>query len=92
MISGILTGGIPGFRMVICCFTHPLVWLGGLDVFLFVSAAIPGRDDIMLSPLALINPNWHRSRRRLVCLFLLFCFVCLVFAFGFCFGLFVVTS
>ena len=56
VISGILAGGIPGFRMVICCFTHPLVWPGGLDVFPIVAAAIPWRDDIMLSPLALINP------------------------------------
>ena len=40
VISGILAGGIPGFRMVICCFTHPLVW-PGLDVFPIVAAAIP---------------------------------------------------
>ena len=87
--------GIPGFRMVICCFTHPLVWLDGLDVFLFVSAAIPWRDDIMLSPLALINQNWHRSRRRLVCLLCVLLFSVLFawfFAFGFCYGLFVLTS
>ena len=31
-------GGIPGFRMVLCCFTHSLVWPGGLVVFgLFVA-------------------------------------------------------
>ena len=33
VISGILAGGIPGFRMVLCCFTHSLVWPGGLVVF-----------------------------------------------------------
>ena len=38
VISGILAGGIPGFRMVLCCFTHSLVWPGGLVVFgLFVA-------------------------------------------------------
>ena len=36
MISGILAGGIPGFRMVLCCFTHSLVWPGGLGVLFFV--------------------------------------------------------
>ena len=36
MISGILAGGIPGFRMVLCCFTHSLVWPGGFDVLSFV--------------------------------------------------------
>ena len=42
VISGILAGGIPGFRMVLCCFTHSLVWPGGLGVFcLFCCFAIP---------------------------------------------------
>ena len=26
VISGILAGGIPGFRMVLCCFSHLRVW------------------------------------------------------------------
>ena len=26
MISGILAGGIPGFRIELCCFPHPLNW------------------------------------------------------------------
>ena len=26
VISGILAGGIPGFRTVLCCFTHSTVW------------------------------------------------------------------
>ena len=26
MISGILAGGIPGFRIELCCFLHPLKW------------------------------------------------------------------
>ena len=34
VISGTLAGGIPGFRMVRCCFTHSLVWPGVLGVFI----------------------------------------------------------
>ena len=49
VISGILAGGIPGFRMVLCCFAHLLVWSCDFDVLLFVSAAIPCLDDTMLS-------------------------------------------
>ena len=26
VISGILAGGIPGFRIELCCFLHPLTW------------------------------------------------------------------
>ena len=26
VISGSLAGGIPGFRIVLCCFTHTTVW------------------------------------------------------------------
>ena len=28
VISGILAGGIPGFRIGLCCFSHPFVWPG----------------------------------------------------------------
>ena len=35
-----------------CCFTRLLVWPGDFDVLPFVSAAIPCRDDTMLSSLA----------------------------------------
>ena len=46
VISGILAGGIPGFRMVLCCFTHSLVWPGGLGVFvLFV--ALPYHTEMI---------------------------------------------
>ena len=40
VISEILAGGIPGFRMELCCFLHPLTWplvfFCGFFVFLFV--------------------------------------------------------
>ena len=45
VISGILAGGIPGFRMVLCCFTHSLVWPGGLCVFSFV--ALPYHTEMI---------------------------------------------
>ena len=41
--------GIPGFRMVLCCFAHPEVWPCDFVVLPFVSAAIPCQDDTMLS-------------------------------------------
>ena len=44
VISGILAGGIPGFRIVLCCFTHSTVWQcdGCVCVFSFVLfAAVP---------------------------------------------------
>ena len=49
VISGILAGGIPGFRMVLCCFAHLEVWPCDFVVLPFVSAAIPCQDDTMLS-------------------------------------------
>ena len=30
VISGILAGGIPGFRMELCCFSHPPTWPFGV--------------------------------------------------------------
>ena len=36
MISGILAGGIPGFRIELCCFLHPAVAHGGFVVFLLL--------------------------------------------------------
>ena len=35
-ISGILAGGIPGFRIVLCCFTHSAVWRCVCCVFGFL--------------------------------------------------------
>ena len=49
VISGILAGGILGFRIVLCCFAHPMVWpsdfsfcvVGSLLTALLISYAIP---------------------------------------------------
>ena len=53
VISGILAGGIPGFRMVPLLLHSPsgMAWFF-FDVLRSVSAAIPYRDDTMLSSLA----------------------------------------
>ena len=89
--------GIPGFRMVLCCFTHSLVWPGGLGVFCLICCfAIPYWDDTRLSPLASINPfhPWTGTCHvtdllvLVVFWFAWFCvFVfCLFLVFWFCFG------
>ena len=44
VISGILAGGIPGFRVVLCCFAHLGVWPCYFVVFPF---AIPCQDDVL---------------------------------------------
>ena len=59
-----------------CCFTHLLVWPCDFGVLPSVSAAIPCRDDTMLSPLALISLWTGTSHAS----FWLFCFVLLRFA------------
>ena len=56
VISGSWLGRSLVSAWCLCCFTHPLVWPCDFDVLPFVSAAIPRRDDTMLSPLALISP------------------------------------
>ena len=76
VISGILAKGIPGFRIVLCCFAHTTVWRCDVCVSLGSSFSIichtNTRDDTMLSPLT----------QSLVLL-------CFVFV---CFGLFVVSA
>ena len=52
VISGILAGGIPGFRMVLLLLHSPSYGLVIFWVLPFVFAAIPCRDNTMLSSLA----------------------------------------
>ena len=40
VISGILAGGIPGFRIVLCCFTHSAVWRCVFCVFGFIFCVV----------------------------------------------------
>ena len=52
VISGILAGGSLVSAWCFCCFTRLLVWPCDFVVLPFVSAAIPCRDDTVLSSLA----------------------------------------
>ena len=78
VISGILAGGIPGFRIELCCFYHPLTWpLSVIPCFLcFASCSVAilimthKMSSCMLFPLLVAIP--------LLCVF-------------FCFGLVVVV-
>ena len=85
VISGILAGGIPGFRIELCCFYHPLTWpLCVIPCFLcFASCSVAilimihKMSSCMLFPLLVAIP--------LLCVFCLFWFgsgcvfvVCLV--------------
>ena len=101
MISEILAGGIPGFRIELCCFLHPLkwpmviLWLV-LLFFCFMGLRQHGtyivicmrRDDTKLSPLALIDLFTHKlvTVTSLLCgCVVVLLFVCVVFV-CFCFG------
>ena len=90
VISGILAGGIPGFRMVLCCFPHLCVW----PCVCFVSPfflclvscfglAILGCDDTMLPSLHESTKELVASHRVSVFVFVLVLFLCFVL-FWFC--------
>ena len=76
VISGILAGGIPGFRIELCCFYHPLTWpLCVISCFLcFASCSVAilikthKMSSCMLFPLLVAIP--------LLCVFVLFWFGC----------------
>ena len=85
MISGILAGGIPGFRIELCCFYHPFAWppcvvlcfLGFVSFSVAILIMTHKMSSCMLFPLLVAIP--------LPCGFCLFlfgcglvCFVCLV--------------
>ena len=100
VISGILAGGIPGFRIELCCFLHPpkwpivILWLIFL-LFNFMGLRPHGtqvvicmrRDDIKLSPLASIDLFHHKLELSRHCLVVCVgvCFLCVwVFVLVFC--------
>jgi len=73
VISGILAGGIPGFRIELCCFLHPPKWpivILGLVLLLFILWACVNmahkmslcmfRDDTKLSPPAFMDLFTHK--------------------------------
>ena len=89
VISGILAGGIPGFRIELCCFLHPLTWPLVFFCGLFVLLLVRGhshndtQDVIMhVIPIAGCDPT------SLCCVcFGLVVVVCFLFA---CFLVFLV--
>ena len=61
VISGILAGGIPGFRIVLCCFTHSAVWQCDVCVCSFSFAlfpAIPIPELIQCYHLTFVTSSW----------------------------------
>ena len=83
VISGILAGEIPGFRIVLCCFTHSTVWQcdGCVCVFSFVLfAAIPIPELIQCYHLTffIVSGLDRRSLSKLLVWFVWFgCLACL---------------
>ena len=100
MISGILAGGIPGFRIELCCFLHPAVAHGVFVVFpvvvLFYGPANMTQKlssacaEMILSYHLLpqrifFTHNWNLSRYCFVVVWL-FVFLCGLLLFVFAFG------
>ena len=83
VISGILARGIPGFRIVLCCFTHSTVWQCVFCVFvfsfvLFLPYQYLSWYNAITSPSSLVSELDRRSLSTLL-VFWVFCLVCLVF-------------
>ena len=65
VISGILAGGIPGFRIELCCFYHPLTWaplcdsVFSLFCFLFGGHSHNDTQDVIMHviPIAGSDPT-----------------------------------
>ena len=89
VISGILAGGIPGFRIVLCCFTHSTVWQCDVCVCVFsfvLFPAIPIPELIQCYHLtfSLVSGLDRRSLSKLlVCFVWVGCLACLCFGFVF---------
>ena len=60
VISGILAGGIPGFRIELCCFFHPLVWQPCVFPGCLCFASFSGHthDDTQDVIVHLISQSW----------------------------------
>ena len=92
VISGILARGIPGFRIVLCCFTHTTVWQCDfcVSVFSFLGFAIPIPELIQCCHLTLIDSHWTEPPItflfaflvRVFCLVVFLCVMLLLVLFG----------
>ena len=90
MISGILAGGIPGFRMVLCCFPHLRVWPCVCVCFpfsLFGFLFVFGHTRMWWHNVAItcMHHQWTGCQSFSCVRFLVLCWFCLCFA---CFSLF----
>ena len=89
VISGILAGGIPGFRIVLCCFTHSMVWQCDVCVCVFsfvLFPAIPIPELIQCYHLTFFTSFWTGLpiTFQVACLLVwVGCLACLCFGFGF---------
>ena len=100
MISGILAGGIPGFRIELCCFLHPpsgpFDFVVGLVVVDFygpanmthkLSAACAEMIlSYHLSPQQILFTHKLEPVTSLFCGCVFVCVLCVLFLFGFVFG------
>ena len=83
VISGILAGGIPGFRIELCCFLHPLTWPLVFFCGFFVLLLVRGHShndtqDVIMHEFPLLAATPHLCVVFvLVWLWLCFLFVCL---------------
>ena len=80
VISGILAGGIPGFRIELCCFFHPLAWPLGVALCCLFCFIFGGhtQDDTQDVIVYLISQSWQLSHFSVLCGFGFCVFVCLV--------------
>ena len=91
VISGILAGGIPGFRMELCCFSHPPTWPIGVFCGSSVLLLVLGHSQWHIRCHFACNSHcWWRSHFSVSFLFW-FCCGCVFFA-CFCFVVFGLLS
>ena len=90
VISGILAGGIPGFRIVLCCFTHTTVWqcdfcVSVFSLFLFFAYQYLSWYNAITSPSSIVTELDRRSLSSLpfwcvffvwLCFYVFCCFWC----------------
>ena len=78
MISGILAGEIPGFRIELCCFLHPSSGPCVFVVFPLLSCVVGLRNMThhLLPQQIFFTHNWNLSRH--CCVVVCFLFVCVL--------------
>ena len=98
VISGILAGGIPGFRIELCCFYHPFAWPPCGSVFVLFSFFFGGHthydtQDVIVHVFLIAGSDpFSPCFCLFVCLwlfFVCFCVFCLLVFFCLWFGFWV---